>query len=1188
MEPEELIEQEPVAPETENDPSDLVDEADTSFTEDEEEQQEEDADGTTGHETAEEQEEEELLEAEDQGKKRLTIFISYNRNDNDLNVSTRIYYELSQHHDVFLDYLTIKPAEDYEFVTQDWLSRADLIIALISSQSVETLFMKAELQDAYERFKRTGRPNVLPVRIAYTGPYGLRLSAYIGHFQALAWDNQDYKDLFEKLHAGITHKPLPISKQIITGTDLIPIQNAARQRHAETFVPPRELTTHSISFEEKRLLWLTGDVSVRNYVATSLAAQTAQIANKQLYEVTRARKWSDISKTYVSDSTIILRDALPAPHLSESGAIVEWYSLRAIIERNNIIIATAPDEEFERLQQELSRFQFTDYQHLHVGRDSYSDDHKLNIFHRLIEHMFASGELDDNKYAWASELLKESDDSTSSVEKQPRARALQMRRREARSRFRDNLHKWLPADIERFVGSLSQVRSENDILVLLKRSAAIEDEIRAWFMDLDDSTRCFILALALFPDLNNDQLWDRYKKIVEHLRKFDHGLSLLPFGICRKRAQPNVSPDGPIYFMDERVADAIRQEVARSYREYFIELTPKLKDWSVPDGRNPKTLEQRTQRKAKVEETREARAAIARMVGIAGRFSVDDLSDILEYWATDSNFHVRLSVAFALAETAKSAAGRNHALNLLERWCLDLNSNGQLRWRAFAAAIALGHVTAAADDSSITIRAFESLRSFAKSHRKDARFYASMALKQFARHVPLAAIEGTLNRLAKDDRTEVRLNLAAALNEARSSLYNGEAAEALLERWIQSDDQNRRWVALCGIVTSRKNQNGASPEKYQRLFNYLDDKKTAADLAAVLGATLSDDHYGAVSKIVLSHLLHETKDHSWNNFAAGLGAVPLPKLEKELLPLLRFGETPPFDDRAVEVRREALKKRLDDPAQFVTTLKSWLKQEHSRIEVFRALALLLDDTPDSSRSEFVTSMARYFSQNFSSVNDLLATLEKLAPVYFSSVALAVRHEALRQLCQDPAMFVTVTYEQLENPETSEATEESLELLAHDDPPDAREAMLEALLAGYALTPKVTRDLLVAFRSSGNSQLANTVHEFIYRLIESSLSVAAMFPALVLDMIQQDVETLSLLNHIAAPEPQGRRSVLVRTLVEARSLEIGAADQLLALPALNEWTNLASLSAQVSRAFYMKKIFSKKFVTTLFTRKQTGA
>jgi len=90
----------------------------------------------------------------------------------------------------------------------------------------------------------------------------------------------------------------------------------------------------------------------------------------------------------------------------------------------------------------------------------------------------------------------------------------------------------------------------------------------------------------------------------------------------------------------------------------------------------------------------------------------------------------------------------------------------------------------------------------------------------------------------------------------------------------------------------------------------------------------------------------------------------------------------------------------------------------------------------------------------------------------------------------------------------------------------------------------------------------------------------------LDMIQQDVETLALLDHIAAPEPQGQRSKLVRTLVEARSQGVGAADQLLALPALNEWKHLASLPAQVSRSSYINKVFFKKFVTTLFKRKVT--
>jgi hypothetical protein len=1199
MEPEELIAQETVV---ETEPVELIaDATDTGSLDAEpteagsnDEAADEDQEAADEEFDGDSQDEDEHSDAEDQGEKRPAIFISYNHNENDRAVAARIYNELDSYCEVFLDE-TRPLGVDFPAEAQEFLNRADFVIALISPASLNSHWVTAELEHVFERSKMEGRPNVIPIRVNYAGPLTLVLRAYIGRFHAFYWDNQNYIALFERLHAAIAAKPIPVSASVITGTDIIPIRDELRLLRSETFVLPRDLPTNGISFNDKRLVWLTGDASVRNYVANAIAAQTLTLSpaassgntpppSKALYEITRSRRWSEINNFYISDSTIVLLDALPAQHLNDSGAIAEWHSLRAIIERNNIVVATAPKEEFERLEQELLRYQFTDYQHHELSRESYSEIDKRNIFTRLIEHMSKTGELDEDKYTWASELIKESSEVAPVRENQPRARALEMRRREARVQFQVNLKVWSPPDIERFVASLLKVRSEGDILKLLKRSAAIQDEIRAWFISLDDSVRCFILTLSLFPELSHDQLWDKYKTITEHLRQFDQSLRLLPFGICRKRAQPNVSIDGPISFVDDRVADAIGEEVAQNYREYFVELLPKLKEWSVPAGRNPKTQEQIAQRKTKVEETRESRESIARMIGIAGRLSLDGLSDVLDFWATDSNIHVRKAVALALEQTAKSQTGRNHALTLLEQWCLDLNANGQLRWHALAASIALGHVAAAAGDPHFTARAFQSLRGFARSRRPEPRFYASMALKQFARHASLETIEGTLSRLAKDERNKVRLNVAGALNEARATAEKAEAADSLIERWIQSNNQNQRWVALCAIITGRRSYR--SPDRSARLLNYLNDKQTASALGSVLGEIVSDDYYGAIAKEVFAHLSQEAQDEAWNNLASGLGAAPLPNVEKELLPRLRFGLTPPFDERAIDLRREVLKNKLEDPPRFITTVKTWLAQEQSRLEAFQALAMLLDNVPDSSRSQFVMSIGKYFAQNPASVNALLTDLENLAPVYFDSVSLEVRREAFSLLLQNPVRFVTLAYEQLTNAATADATVESLDLLARNDAHESRPELLKALLAGYRQMPIVTKDLLIALRSFGNQNLANIVHEFNFGLIEAGMSTPATFPQLVLEMIRQDNETFSLLNYLADPGPLGQRDKLVDVLGEAMLLKVEATDQLLALPGLREWTNLTSLAGQVSRGFYVKRFSPVRFVSSLFTPKFT--
>jgi hypothetical protein len=234
----------------------------------------------------------------------------------------------------------------------------------------------------------------------------------------------------------------------------------------------------------------------------------------------------------------------------------------------------------------------------------------------------------------------------------------------------------------------------------------------------------------------------------------------------------------------------------------------------------------------------------------------------------------------------------------------------------------------------------------------------------------------------------------------------------------------------------------------------------------------------------------------------------------------------------------------------------------------------------------VKSMGKYFAQNPAGVNDLLGTLEKLAPAYFDSLSLEVRREAFRLLVHNPARFVTLAYEQLTNPSTAETTEESLDLLARNDPLESRQQMLKALLAAYEQVPSATKDLLLALRSCGNQNLANLVYEFNYGLIEAGMSTPATFPGLLLEMIQQDSETFSLLNYLADPGPLGQREILVDVLVEAMLLKIAAADQLLELPAMKEWTNLASLAGQVSRGFYVKRFFSTRFVSSLFTHKFT--
>jgi hypothetical protein len=818
------------------------------------------------------------------------------------------------------------------------------------------------LERAYSLNKEHGHPVVLPIRVAFTGRYPLDVQAYIGRVHALFWDDKNIAAQIARLQAAIENKPPPPTRSLNVGLDGMLVGDNRRKRMAETFVAPQGLGEGLLG--ERKLLWLTGDADVRNYAALSLAAREGA---DSLYEVTRSRSWSDVNNTGVSYSAIVLRDALPSANFDEVTAGEELNSLRALIERGNVIIATAPYEEFEHVRQQMLRYEFKDYEHRNLGRDSYDKAAKLSIFGKLLDFCLSAYDLNEDQAAWAREL-------------------------EARPLFQEIIKKWSPSDIERFVvDSLPQAARAVDVTRLLQRNAALEDEIHSWFLSLDDSTRCFVLTVALFPETEGDFLWEKYKSVVRELRRLDPQLSLQPFGICRQRAAHYISHEGPIYVRDERVADVIRQEITKNYREYFVELKDRLLEWTVPEGREAEP--QAPQRKLKIKEGREVRRAIARMVGCAGRLGLEDLDKILEFWATDPGFYVRQTVGDALAETARSHNGINHALNLLEQWSRDAAPKGDSQRRASAAAAALGRLACAPLDEYATPRLLNCANRLARSRSRDVRFNLSIALRDLARGLPLDSVKGLLARLAAEkspnQRVPIRVNVANALNAARA---HDPEAEELLRQWAFAPEESRRWTAVCALITWRG-------DKYLQLFELLAQDETAQTVVIVCAELLSDDFHGEVVTETFKHLIREAEGEARDRLASALTGLP-PAMEKRLLPLLRSYGSPALEERLVEVRRETLAEELATPEHFAATLREWLSREDTRLEVFKAFALLVGTGPGGHREQVVASFAERYLDDPEGISGLLNKLEAMAPANFaflvSSVPLAAV-EAQRRL-----------------------------------------------------------------------------------------------------------------------------------------------------------------------------------------------
>jgi hypothetical protein len=879
------------------------------------------------------------------------VFISYNRK-HDERVARHIYSALSQKYEVYLDQETNNIGDDFVLNLDAWLNKADFFIILLSKGSLESSWVLAELEHAYRLNKEHGHPRVLPVRVAYTGPYPLDVQAYIGRIHALFWDDKNSASHVAHLQAAIENKPPPVTRSFNVGMDGMLVGDNRRARMAETFVAPQGVEEGLL--HKCKLLWLTGDADVRNYAALLLAAREGA---DSLYEVTRSRSWLDVNNTGVSDSAIVLRDALPSANFDETTAGEELNSLRALIERGNVIIATAPYEEFERVRQEMLRYEFKDYEHRNLGRDSYDEAAKLNIFGKLLDFSLSTYDLNEDQAAWAREL-------------------------EARPLFQETIKKWSPSDIERFVvDSLPQAARAGDVTRLLQRNAALEDEVHSWFLSLDDSTRCFILTVALFPETEGDFLWEKYKSVVKELRRLDPQLSLQPFGICRQRAARYISHEGPLYVRDERVAEAIRQEITKNYREYFVELKDHLLEWTVPEGREAEP--QSPQRKQKIKEGREVRLAIARMVGCAGRLGLEDLDKILEFWATDPGFYVRQAVGDALKETARSHNGINHALNLLEQWSRDAAPKSNSLRRTSASAIALGNLASAPLDEYAMQRLLECANRLARSRSRDVRFNLSIALRDLARGLPLASVKWLLERLAAEkipnQRGPIRINVANALNAARA---HDPEAEELWRQWAFAPEEWRRWTAICALLTWRG-------DKYPQLFDLLTQDETAQTVVIVCAELLGDEFHREVVTETFKRLVREAEGEARDRLASALARLP-PAMEKRLLPLLRSYGSPALEERLVEVRRETLAEELATPERFASTLREWLGHEEARLEVFKAFALLVGTGTGGRREQVVAAFAERYIDDLEGTSGLLDKLETMAPANFAFLAPSVR------------------------------------------------------------------------------------------------------------------------------------------------------------------------------------------------------
>jgi hypothetical protein len=1107
-----------------------------------------------------ESEREDSVEAGVEPPTRKRVFISHKR-DVDINdeLAKRLKTDLQQScEDVYLD-LDMLPGPNYEALIKEKLANADFVIAIISEAANGSNWLKTELRYANAHYQEKGTPIVLPIRLGFTDLYDPVIDVIIGQTQALSFDpindKEKYNELvLEPLLFAITnqHYDRPRPDDRLSG---FVVHQSRQERLRASFLEPERLAGARALLRDRKLLWIRGDAGVRNHVGLSLAIDQGR---DRIYEISKPKSWSEINSSIISNATIIFQDPCPSTYFEESTPKAEFDSLRSLIKRNNSVLIAISEDAFQEIEPEMKKEAFEYDACWVVDDETYEEDDKLYIFRQLLELSSRHDALHPRQYELAVELL-------SPPNTHPRRHKTKV---ESRDKFLEIIRRCTPADIERFFTlHLRDVRSSTDFITLLQLNVGGDEEIRSWFVSLDDSVKCFVMTLALCSELDRKELWAKYKEIVKELKNLDPHLSLLPLGVCRQRAMPYVLPEGPIGFVNARVAEAINEEIARNYREYLIEILPRMKEWSVPARRG--TDGNIEERKREAKERQAFREALARLIGAVGREEIDEeIADTLERWATDPILKVREAVAIALEQTAQDTSSANRSLDLLKKWGSGFAYDERSFLKLYAIASPLTRFASPKSGRAVFERAMSYLKVLSKDGRKGVRFYTSIAIRKMARKTELQHLEALLSALARDGDLGTRVNVAQAINEAREARYDNQegAVSELTERWLSSADENLRWVAVCSLLTRSNHSRGRQPEAHQRQLDEIQSLLVhdAGTVASVLLEIISEERLKKNAWPFFWQLISDTSSRA--TLIGGLAKSDFSQLDKKLFDRLRRFGNPQHERLIVEIRKAYWERLLLTPSSFLTDLRKRLSEDKSVLEMFQALTeLMRPEIEGGARHAVIAAMIAFYPQDRHILNEVLSKLRGLAPSIFGPISAEILRAALTKLFYDPPTFFQILLSDLENHDTSRDVYAALASLAQAEPLGLRKELLQALAYAHAVDSATVKPLLRLLRNSNSRVLSSLSYEFTYNLLEGKLATARDFVTTVNNALQDESEQgemLNILQRFAIPEPGGKRRSLVRCLSTARSLDGTAVDQLVQHPLLKKRAGLAHLDLEV--------------------------
>ncbi|MDJ0706752.1 MAG: AAA-like domain-containing protein [Leptolyngbyaceae cyanobacterium MO_188.B28] len=190
-----------------------------------------------------------------------SIFISYKRDvEPDEGVALALHRALGQQHTVVIDQAMQVGMQWAEWIDAQ-IRQSDFLIVLLSEASVASEMVRLEVEKAHQLAQLKGRPQLLPVRLAYREPFQYPLSEYLNRINWAFWREEgDTLGLIDQLQQAIEGNALPINSLQskahllqINPSNTIPRPAAAAQPRSSkiTAAIPLELPEGTIDLESQ-------------------------------------------------------------------------------------------------------------------------------------------------------------------------------------------------------------------------------------------------------------------------------------------------------------------------------------------------------------------------------------------------------------------------------------------------------------------------------------------------------------------------------------------------------------------------------------------------------------------------------------------------------------------------------------------------------------------------------------------------------------------------------------------------------------------------------------------------------------------------------------------------------------------------------------------------------------------------